>query len=204
MIVYEGKIRPYYPPYGQTWTPARQGYLAPHHPTQGQPLSLHLYSGVANPPPHTGATPSYTFQQGQPIPPLSHKHRGNPFPLPLHRGSQSPPPTTLHRVRQFLPSLHRGNPFPPPPHRSTNSSPPPHWAMGQSLLSSSTQGQPLPPPRKGATNFLHPHAGATPSQQPYTWTTNSFLLYSGPFLHLTYRGHFCLHLDTGATNSLHP
>jgi hypothetical protein len=26
MIVYEGKIRPYYPPYGPFWTTARQGF----------------------------------------------------------------------------------------------------------------------------------------------------------------------------------
>jgi hypothetical protein len=32
MIVYDGKILPYYPPYGTSWTRARLGFILP---TQG-------------------------------------------------------------------------------------------------------------------------------------------------------------------------
>jgi hypothetical protein len=140
MIVYEGKIRPYYPPYGQTWTLARQGFSSPP-PCTGATPSLHPYTGVANPSP---------------------THRGNPFPLRLHRGSQffSFHPNTGATLSP--PPLHRG-PFPPPPNRGKQFSSPtqglPSTSPEAILPSTLTQGQPP---------SLHPLTGANNSSLPYT------------------------------------
>jgi hypothetical protein len=136
MIVYEGKIRPYYPPYGQTWTPARQGFSSPP-PYTGATPSLYVYTGAAN------FFPSI-LTQGLPFPPSL--AQGKPFPPPPNRGKQFSSPT------QGLPSTSfRGHSSLHLDTGATNSLHPFSGAISSFL------------PYTGVTSFLHPdNAGASP------------------------------------------